>query len=115
MALIKTERPDELESSTTRLPTGLGTIYVTVSMLNDKPFEMLAHVSKSGKDVNAMTEALGRLVSLCFQYGIDVKEVIKQLKGIGGETPMASGKRVIKSIPDEIALFLERKYIKEEK
>lgn len=110
------ERPLELEGKTTKIATGLGTLFVTISMHEDKPFEMLATISKSGRDVNAMTEAIGRLISLWLRSDGDIESLVEQLKGIGGETPLASGKGIVRSIPDAIAQLLEKRFCnKEEK
>jgi len=42
-------------------------------------------IGRSGQSTTAKTEAIGRLISLCLRTGVDVKSVIKQIKGIGGE------------------------------
>ena len=104
----KAERPSELKSVTTRVPTGLGNMYITVTFLDEKPFELFATISKSGKEVHAMTEALGRLVSLWLRSGGEVNDIVDQLIGIAGENPLAIGKGVTLSIPDGIAQMLRK-------
>ena len=63
-------------------------------------------------DWAAKAEAIGRLVSLAFRSGIDVADVVGQLKGIGGEHPIFQKKGLLLSIPDAIAWVLENRYLK---
>ena len=105
------ERPRVLPGKTIKTKTGLGTLYLTITELEGKPLEVFAFIGKSGKDVNAMTEAVGRLISLNLRSGITLLDITKQLKGISGETPIPQGKILIKSVPDAIARILEEFYI----
>lgn len=101
-------RPEILTSKTIGIRTGLGKLYLTISYLNNKPFEIFATVGKCGKEVQAMTESIGRLVSLWLRSNGDCNHVIKQLKGIGGENPIPYKKDILLSIPDAIAKILEK-------
>ncbi len=107
------KRPDTLEGFTTRVKTGLGQLYVTVTEYDGKPFEVFATIGKSGRSTTAKTEAIGRLVSLAFRSGVTVDKVVEQLKGIGGEHPVFQNGGLVLSIPDAIARVLENRYIKE--
>ena len=107
-----TERPKTLNGITTMFRTGLGHCYLTINELNDKPYELLVTVGKSGKSTTAKAEAIGRLVSLCLRRGIEVEKIIEQLSGIGGENAMHDKDRLILSIPDGIAGVLRKRYIK---
>ena len=80
--------------------------------VDGKPFEIFATIGKSGHSVTAKAEAIGRLVSLAFRSGIDVADVVGQLKGIGGEHPIFQKKGLLLSIPDAIAWVLENRYLK---
>ena len=111
---MKTPRPDTLPSKTVKIKTGLGTLYLTVSELNNKPFEVFAVIEKSGHSTTAKTEAIGRLVSLALRHDIDVQEIIDQLRGIGGSYPLAGSGGLVLSIPDAISKVLERLYTKKE-
>jgi ribonucleoside-diphosphate reductase alpha chain len=110
-AAIVSERPETLEGFTTRVVTGLGRLYVTVSELNGQPFEVFATIGKSGRSTTAKTEAIGRLVSLALRSGVAVEKIIEQLKGIGGEHPVFQNGGLILSIPDAIAHVLEKRYL----
>jgi ribonucleoside-diphosphate reductase alpha chain len=107
------KRPETLEGFTTRIRTGYGQLYVTVTEFDDRPFEVFATIGKSGRSTTAKTEAIGRLVSLALRSGVQVEEIIEQLKGIGGEHPIFQDGGLVLSIPDAIARVLERRYVKE--
>ncbi len=109
------ERPETLPGFTTRVRTGYGNLYVTVTEYDGKPFEVFAIIGKSGRSTTAKTEAIGRLISLCLRAGVSVKEIVDQLKGIGGEYPVFQKDGVVLSIPDAIARVLEKRYLKGEK
>lgn len=106
------KRPDFVTGFTQKVQTGLGGMYLTVNEVDGKPFEIFATIGKSGHSVTAKAEAIGRLVSLAFRSGIDVADVVGQLKGIGGEHPVFQQKGLLLSIPDAIAWVLENRYLK---
>ncbi len=108
------KRPDTLNGFTTRVRTGLGQLYVTVTEYHGKPFEVFATIGKSGRSTTAKTEAIGRLVSLAFRSGVTVDKVVNQLKGIGGEHPIFQNGGLVLSIPDAISRVLENRYLKNE-
>jgi len=104
------ERPDTLTSVTDKIKTGFGNLYVTITYFNQKPFEVFASIGKSGYTTMADAEAIGRLVSLALRSGVDPKEVVNQLKGIGGSEPIFTEGGLVTSIPDAIAKVLERHF-----
>ncbi|MDR1137519.1 MAG: vitamin B12-dependent ribonucleotide reductase [Synergistaceae bacterium] len=103
-------RPSHLLGSTVKIQTSFGNLYLTLNMFGGEPFELFATLGKSGKDTQAHTEALGRLISLSLRSGVPVRSIIEQLKGIGGSQPVfeKDGDGVILSLPDAIAQGLER-------
>jgi len=102
------ERPNSLPSVTDKINTGFGNLYVTISYFNQKPFEVFASIGKSGYTTMADVEALGRLISLAMRSGVESKEIITQLKGIGGSEPIFTEGGLVQSLPDAIAKVLER-------
>jgi ribonucleoside-diphosphate reductase alpha chain len=102
------ERPRIMRGETYRVPMGYGNMYVTINT-DDKGrlFEVFARIGKTGGFFEAKAEAICRLVSLALRSGINVKEVIDQLKGIRGPMPSWGENGVILSIPDGIAQTLE--------
>ena len=102
------KRPANLIGSTVKVRTSFGNMYLTLNHFEGKPFELFATLGKSGKDTQAHTEALGRLISLSLRSGVPVKDIIEQLKGIGGSQPIFENDGIILSLPDAIAQGLER-------
>ncbi|WP_319582310.1 vitamin B12-dependent ribonucleotide reductase [uncultured Pseudodesulfovibrio sp.] len=108
---IVQDRPDVIYGFTQKIPTGLGMLFLTVNEVNNKPFEVFATIGKSGGSITAKAEAIGRLVSLALRSGVEVREIVQQLKGIGGENPKFMKKHLVKSIPDAIAYVFESRYL----
>jgi ribonucleoside-diphosphate reductase alpha chain len=105
------DRPDVIYGFTQKIPTGLGMLFLTVNEMDGKPFEVFATIGKSGGSITAKAEAIGRLVSLALRSGVEVREIVQQLKGIGGENPKFMKKHLVKSIPDAIAHVFESRYL----
>lgn len=104
-------RPDVIYGFTQKISTGLGMLFLTVNEVDGKPFEVFATIGKSGGSITAKAEAIGRLVSLALRSGVEVREIVQQLKGIGGENPKFMKKHLVKSIPDAIAHVFESRYL----
>lgn len=111
------DRPDLIYGFTQKVHTGHGLMYVTVNEMDGKPFEVFVTIGKSGRSTTAKAEAIGRLVSLALRSGIEVKRIVQQIKGIGGEIQVFQpGKQgQVQSIPDGIAWVLENRYLKVKK
>ncbi|MFP4084184.1 MAG: vitamin B12-dependent ribonucleotide reductase [Desulfonatronovibrio sp.] len=105
------ERPEVVYGFTQKVRTGLGELYLTVNEVDGKPFEVFATIGRSGRSITAKAEAIGRLVSLALRSGIDVRDVVSQLKGIGGEHPVFQKKGLLLSIPDAVGWVLENRYL----
>lgn len=115
-AKVKTrERPEVVYGFTQKVKTGLGDLYLTVNEVDGQPFEVFATIGRSGRSITAKSEAIGRLVSLILRSGISVREVVHQLKGIGGEHPVFQKKGLLLSIPDAVARVLEHRYLQNDK
>lgn len=102
------DRPNSLPSVTDKIKTGFGNLYITISYMDQKPFEVFATIGKSGYTTMADVEALGRLISLALRSGVPPKEVIAQLKGIGGSEQIFTEGGLVQSLPDAVAKVLER-------
>ncbi|WP_147819638.1 vitamin B12-dependent ribonucleotide reductase [Salidesulfovibrio onnuriiensis] len=111
---IVRDRPEVIYGFTHKVETGLGVLYLTVNEMDGKPFEVFATIGKSGGSITAKAEAIGRLVSLALRSGVEVREIVSQLKGIGGENPKFMKKHLVKSIPDAIAYVFENRYLQGE-
>ncbi|MCX6566266.1 MAG: adenosylcobalamin-dependent ribonucleoside-diphosphate reductase [Candidatus Aminicenantes bacterium] len=110
VARLPEERPDTLTSVTDKIKTGFGNLYITITFFNQKPFEVFASIGKSGYSTMADAEAIGRLISLALRSGVDPKELVSQLKGIGGSEPIFTEGGLVTSIPDAVARVLERHF-----
>ena len=81
-------RPRILHSATTRLRTGMGDLFVTVSVDKDgEPFEVFGRLGKGGSFEQGVTELACRLISLHLQMGTPLQEVIDQIQGIRDMQP----------------------------
>ena len=109
------KRPDIVYGFTQKVDTGLGALYLTINEQDGKPFEVFATIGKSGRSITAKAEAIGRLVSLALRSGVEVRDIVEQLKGIGGEHPKFQKKILLQSIPDAVAWVLENRYMSGEK
>ncbi|MBI2034713.1 MAG: ribonucleoside-diphosphate reductase, adenosylcobalamin-dependent, partial [Candidatus Levybacteria bacterium] len=79
-------------------------------------FEVFITIGKSGSDVAAMAEALGRMISLNLRLsgGIEprerIRQVVAQLAGIGGARSVGFGKERVRSLPDAVAKILAKHF-----
>ena len=83
MTTITRSRPRVLPSTTTKLATDHGNLYVTVSMDEEgEPFEVFGWLGKAGSFGHGVTELTCRLISLHLRRGTPLDEVIEQCRGI---------------------------------
>lgn len=101
------KRPDVMHGSTYKVPTAYGNLYVTVNEDEHGPFEVFSQLGKAGGFFGAQTEGICRMISLALRSGINLTDVIEQLKGIRGPDPVFHNGERILSLPDAIANVLE--------
>ena len=81
-------RPRSLPSTTTKLSTEFGNLYVTVTTDEDgQPFEVFGFLGKGGSFQHGVTELACRLISLHLRRGTPVEEIIEQCEGIAEMQP----------------------------
>jgi len=102
-----------LPSRTTRVKTGYGNLYVTITEEGGQPKDVFVTIGKSGQSIMAKAELTGRLTSLALHHGVPLEEIVHQLKGIGGQYPISTPDGLILSIPDAVGRTLEKFYLKE--
>ncbi|MGH2541354.1 MAG: LAGLIDADG family homing endonuclease, partial [Ardenticatenaceae bacterium] len=109
----KRPRPRRLKGATYFIRTPVGKAYVTVNRNGeDQPFEVFANVGKVGSEGAAMSEAIGRLLSLVLRLPSDISPserlemVIDELDGIGGSRTIGFGPNRVTSLPDALAQVL---------
>lgn len=100
-------RPSETRGVTKRIRTANGTLYITINEDDEGLSEVFTNIGKAGGPAQVESEAISRLISLALRSGIDARDVIKQLKGIGGPEPVWENGSKILSTPDAIAKALE--------
>ena len=112
MSTTTRPRPRSLPSTTTKLQTEYGNLYVTVSTDEDgEPFEVFGWLGKGGSFQHGVTELACRLISLHMRRGTPLEEVIDQCQGIQEMQPffntMPDGKSVaVLGLGDGIAHIL---------
>lgn len=79
---MKKERPNAVEGRTYQMRTGCGSIYVTVNTVEERPFEVFLNMGKAGGCAFAQSESIGRLISYSLRIGGDIREIVKELRGI---------------------------------
>ena len=84
-------RPRTLPSSTTKLHTEHGNLYITVSLDEDgEPFEVFGSIGKAGSFTSGVTELACRLISLHLRRGTPLGEIVEQIQGIQEMQPFAN-------------------------
>jgi len=110
-------RPAMVEGVTYGTETPVGKTYITINHDEQKqPFEVFITVGKSGSDVAAMADALGRMISLNLRINGQlpsrdrVRQVVAQLIGIGGARSVGFGENKVRSLPDAVAKILSKHF-----
>jgi len=105
-------RPEVIIGTTTKVSTGCGNLYVTINVDEEgRPFELFTQMGKAGGCAASQLEAIGRLVSLGFRSGIEVKSIIEQLRNIRCPSPSWEKGQRIFSCADAIARVVERRLV----
>lgn len=106
-------RPRRVRGQTWQVQSPLGKVYVTLNLTDEgEPFEIFVRVGKSGTDIEAFAEALGRLMSNFLRYTrlpdrrTRLAKIIEQFSGIGGASHVGFGPHRVRSVPDAIAKAL---------
>jgi ribonucleoside-diphosphate reductase alpha chain len=114
----KKPRPRRLPGNTIFVETPLGKTFVTVNENGgQQPFEVFVNTAKAGSETAAVSEAIGRLISYTLRMVSPItprerlKEVWRQLSGIGGGRPLGFGPNRVRSLPDGVAQAIEE-YLK---
>jgi ribonucleoside-diphosphate reductase alpha chain len=109
----KKPRPRLLSGHTVNVSTPLGKAFVTINENGgNQPFEVFINTAKAGSDTAAVSEAIGRLISYILRLASPVaprdrlKEIWRQLSGIGGGRSLGFGPNRVRSLPDGVAQAL---------
>jgi ribonucleoside-diphosphate reductase alpha chain len=114
-ATARVSRPLVLHGTTYKTESPTGKAYVNIN--NDEkgqPFEVFINNGKSGSDLMAMSDALGRMISFVLRIHSPVpqreriREIVSELSGIGGARSVGFGENRVRSLPDAIAKVLAK-------
>ena len=115
--IVRAPRPMMVEGVTYKTQTPIGETYITLNHdQNGDPFEVFVTIGKTGSDIAAMADALGRMVSLNLRLAGNlpprerIRQVISQLAGIGGARSVGFGENRVRSLPDAVAKILAKQY-----
>jgi ribonucleoside-diphosphate reductase alpha chain len=115
----KKPRPRALTGKTLSVETPVGKAFVTINENGgEQPFEAFINTAKAGSETAAVSEAIGRLISYILRITSPVKptdrlrEVVRQLIGIGGGRSLGLGPNRVRSLPDGIGQVLDM-YLRE--
>jgi ribonucleoside-diphosphate reductase alpha chain len=115
--IVRAPRPMMVEGVTYKTQTPIGDTYITLNHdQNGEPFEVFITVGKSGSDIAAMADALGRMISLNLRLAGNlpprerIRQVISQLSGIGGARSVGFGENRVRSLPDAVSKVLAKQY-----
>ena len=115
----KKPRPRALTGKTYNVETPVGKAFVTINENGgEQPFEAFINTAKAGSETAAVSEAIGRLISYILRMVSPIKptdrlrEVVRQLSGIGGGRSLGLGPNRVRSLPDGIGQVLDM-YLRE--
>ena len=113
VTLVKRPRPYVLNGRSYRKETPLGNAYITINSDDEgEPFEVFVNIGKAGSDVTAVSESIGRLISLILRISSELTPserlnwIVDEMESIGGGRPMGFGNGRVKSLPDGVAQVL---------
>ena len=105
------QRPSITQGMTEKVRVGCGNLYITVNYDENGICEVFTNVGRAG-GCPSQSEATSRLISIALRSGMDVEEIIEQLKGIRCHSTLrqrATNKDIkVLSCPDAIGKALER-------
>jgi ribonucleoside-diphosphate reductase alpha chain len=110
----KRPRPRALTGKTYSIETPAGKAFITINENGgEQPFEAFINTAKAGSETAAVSEAIGRLISYILRITSPIKqtdrlrEIVRQLTGIGGGRSLGFGPNRVRSLPDGIGQVLD--------
>ena len=114
-ATARVPRPMMLTGVTYKADSPSGKMYITINHNEkDELFEVFINNGKSGSDLMALADALGRMISFGLRLHSPVparervREIVSELAGIGGSRSIGFGENRVRSLPDAISKVLAK-------
>jgi len=111
----KKPRPRALHGATYNIETPVGKAFITINENGgQEPFEAFINTAKAGSETAAVSEAIGRLISYILRLSSPIRptermrEVVRQLIGIGGGRSLGFGPNRVRSLPDGIGQVIDQ-------
>jgi len=111
------ERPKVLDAKIVKIKTGCGNLYVAVSFLKDKPFEVFASLGKTGGCTQTIVSSLAVVISHALRADVEINDIISAMRHTRCPNPLnkIEGKGIdCLSCIDGIAMAMETVTVKTE-
>ncbi|HOE56700.1 MAG TPA: vitamin B12-dependent ribonucleotide reductase [Bacillota bacterium] len=105
--LIPRTRPEVTTGITEKVRIGCGNLYITVNSDENGICEVFTNLGRAG-GCPSQSEATSRLISIALRAGMDINEIIEQLRGIRCHSTLRQKGLKVLSCPDAIGRALER-------
>jgi len=105
--LMPRTRPEVTSGITEKVKIGCGNLYITVNSDENGICEVFTNLGRGG-GCPSQSEATSRLISIALRAGMDINEIIEQLRGIRCHTTLRQKDLKVLSCPDAIGRALER-------
>lgn len=105
--LVPRTRPEVTMGVTEKVRIGCGNLYITVNSDENGICEVFTNLGRAG-GCPSQSEATSRLISIALRAGVDINEIIEQLRGIRCHSTLRQKGLKVLSCPDAIGRALER-------
>jgi hypothetical protein len=105
---VNAPEPDSLPSSTVKVTTPDGVIFVHIidHSVSGAPLRIDLSIGKAGSSIQAWAQALARVTTLALMNGANLGSIIEVLSAITTDRLTFSSNRAVRSGPDGIAQAL---------
>lgn len=107
--IVPRERPTQVSGFTRKVPIGCGNLYITINHDDKGICEVFTNTGRAG-GCAAQSEATARLASVMLRSGVEIQEVIRQLRGIRCPSCQRRSDVKVMSCPDAIGRTLAEAY-----